>query len=147
MKTPEVLNHSTPGNVEAETNAAAPPDNKTKRKNRNSTVSPEEREKIIELHNHRYGMRAIALRLSRDRKTIRRILEEEGVLQRDLPRTNKLDPFHEIIREKVGKRLTATRILREIRQQGYAGGRTILTDYIRSIQAASSPPPPHQTPL
>jgi ParB-like chromosome segregation protein Spo0J len=77
-------------------------------KNRNSTVSPEDRERIIELRKHRYGMRAIALRLGRDRKTIRRILEEEGVLQQDLPRTNKLDPFHEIIRDKVGKRLTAT---------------------------------------
>ena len=133
MKTPEVPNHSTLASVES------PPETTTTRKTRNSTVSPEERERILELRNHRYGMRAIALRLSRDRKTIRRILEEEGVLRRDLPRTNKLDPFHEIIREKVGKRLTATRILREIRQQGYAGGRTILTDYIRSIRAETVP--------
>lgn len=139
MKTPEVPNHSTHGNVEAATKAAAPPDNATKGKNRNSTVSPEERERILELRKHHYGMRAIALRLSRDRKTIRRILEEEGLLQHNLPRANKLDPFRDIIREKVGKRLTATRILREIRQQGYAGGRTILTDYIRSIQAAAVP--------
>jgi transposase len=110
-----------------------------KKKARSSTVSAEERRLILELRKHRYGMRAISLRLSRDRKTIRRILQEEGALGHEVPPANKLDPFRDIIREKVGKHLTATRILREIRPQGYAGGRTILTDYIRSIRAESVP--------
>ncbi len=137
MREPEVPNHSTAESIAAERAATTPA--KTKKKTRNPTVSPEERQRILELHSHRYGMRQIALRLSRDRKTIRRILEKERVLRRDLPQPNKLDPFRDIIREKVGKRLTATRILREIRQQGYTGGRTILTDYIRSIRAESVP--------
>jgi transposase len=139
MKEPELPGHSMPESVVATNAAATTPENTNKKKTRNSIVSPEERERILELRNHRYGMRQIALRLSRDRKTIRRILEEEGVLERDLPQTNKLDPFRDIIRDKASKRLTATRILREIRQQGYTGGRTILTDYIRSIRADAVP--------
>jgi transposase len=105
-------------------------------------ISPEERQRILDLHSHRYGMRQIALRIGRDRKTVRRILQDEGLLDRQPPdQTGKLDPFRETIQEKVRKRLTATRILREIRQQGYAGGRTILTDYIRSIRSELVPRP------
>jgi transposase len=139
MKLPEVPNHSTPDNIAAEEAAATTPAKTRKKKTRKSTVSVEERQRILDLHNQRHGMRQIAQGVSRDRKTIRRILEEEGVLRHDLPRANKLDPFRDIIRDKVGKRLTATRILREIRQQGYTGGRTILTDYIRAIQADAVP--------
>jgi transposase len=105
-------------------------------------ISPEERERILELHSHHYGMRQIALRIGRDRKTVRRILQDEGLLDRQPPdQTGKLDPFRETIQEKVRKRLTATRILREIRQQGYTGGRTILADYIRSIRSELAPRP------
>jgi transposase len=103
-------------------------------------LSPEERQRIVELRSHGYGMRQIALRIGRDRKTVRRILETEGLLQRQPPdQTSKLDPFRETIQEKVSKRLTVTRILREIRQQGYTGGRTILADYIRSIRSQAAP--------
>lgn len=141
MKEPEEPNPSTPEKVEAATSTEATPTTKRKKKKaRTSTVSPEVRQRILELRNHKYGMREIAQRLSRDRKTIRRVLEEEGLLDRDLPDpTNKLDPFRDLIREKVSKRLTATRILREIRQQGYTGGRTILADYIRSIRTEVVP--------
>jgi len=139
MKESEEPNPITSEKVEAATSTEPTPTTK-KRKARNSTVSTEERQRILELRNHRYGMREIALRLSRDRKTIRRVLEEEGLLDRDPPdTTNKLDPFRDLIREKVGKHLTATRILREIREQGYTGGRTILTDYVRSIRAEVVP--------
>ncbi len=109
------------------------------RKNKD-TVSPEERQRILELHSCHYGMRQIALRIHRDRKTVRRILQEEGQLERHPPdRSGKLDPFRESIQEKIRKRLTVTRILREIRQQGYTGGRTILADYIRSIRRELAP--------
>ena len=48
-------------------------------------ISPEEHQRILELRNHRYGMRQIALRIGRDRKTVRRILQEEGLLDRHPP--------------------------------------------------------------
>ena len=112
---------------------------RTQRKNRGD-ISPEEHQRILELHSHGYGMRQIALRVQRDRKTVRRILQEEGQLDRHPPDpAGKLDPFRELIQEKVRKRLTVTRILREIRQQGYSGGRTILGDYIRSIRSELVP--------
>jgi len=104
MNEPEVPDHSIPENAGAATNAATTIQPKTRKKqSRSSTVSAEERQRILELRNHRYGMRAIALRLSRDRKTIRRILQEEGVLEHEVPQANKVDPFRDIIREKVGK--------------------------------------------
>jgi transposase len=141
MKEPEEPNPSTSEKVEPATSTEATPSTTSKkRKASKSTVSAEERQRILELRNHRYGMREIAQRLSRNRKTIRRVLEEEELLDRELPdQTNKLDPFRDLIRDKVGKHLTATRILREIREQGYTGGRTILTDHIRSIRAEVVP--------
>ena len=141
MKEPEEPNRITPQSTEATTNTKATPSKRRKkRKAGESSVSAEERQQILELRSHRYGMREIALRVSRDRKTVRRILEEEGIINRQAPdQASKLDPFRETIREKVAKRLTAARILREIRQQGYTGGRSILTDYIRSIRAEVVP--------
>jgi transposase len=49
--------------------------------------------------------------------------------------TSKLDPFREQIRQRVDKDLTATRILREIRQLGYDGGRTIVAERVRELRA------------
>ncbi len=46
----------------------------------------------------------------------------------------KLDPFRETIEEKVGTGLTVTRILREIRERGYRGSRTILGDFVRTLK-------------
>ena len=39
-----------------------------------------------------------------------------------------------MIREKAQAGLSVERILREIKEQGYEGGRTILGDYVRSIR-------------
>lgn len=115
-----------------------------KRKARPPNLSPQERQQILDLRQHRYGTRAIALRVSRDRKTVRRVLDEEGLLDLPSPQrdTSKLDPFRELIRDKVNNHLTITRILREIRAAGYLGGRTILAQYIRSIRAPLAPSRP-----
>lgn len=112
-----------------------------KPKARPPNLSPQERRQILDLRQNRYGTREIARRVGRDRKTVRRVLDEEGLLnlpcrQRD---TSKLDPFRELIQGKVKDRLTVTRILREIRAAGYSGGRTILGQYIRTIQAPLTP--------
>jgi transposase len=110
------------------------------RQTKKADISPEDRQRIVELHRHHYGMRQIALRIGHDRKTVRRILDQEGRIDRHPPnQAGKLDPFRETIQEKIRKRLTVTRILREIRQQGYTGGRTILADYIRSIRTEVAP--------
>jgi len=113
----------------------------TKTKQNKSKLPPEERQRIVQLRQHGYGTREIARRTGRDRKAIRRVLQEEGLFQTTpAPEaTSKLDPFRDSIRDKVNKHLTVTRILREIRQLGYAGGRTILGNYVRSMRTELAP--------
>jgi transposase len=48
--------------------------------------------------------------------------------------TTKLAPFHDAIRDRVARGLTASRILREIAELGYAGGRTILAQFIAKVR-------------
>ena len=90
---------------------------------------------IVELHAY-YGTRKIAQRVGYSRKIVRRILSQHDCLppSDQTPKPNKLDPFQEMIEDKVTKGLTISRILREIREQGYCGGRSILADHVRALQ-------------
>lgn len=47
---------------------------------------------------------------------------------------SKLSSFHQIISDKVAMGLTTTRILREIRDLGYSGGRTILAELAAKLR-------------
>lgn len=92
-------------------------------------ISPETILKILELAQYE-GTRKIALRLGISRKMVRRVLERKTE-----PSTQgKLDPFKEQIEEKVRLGLTSSRILREIKDLGYQGGRTILTQYVSTLR-------------
>lgn len=106
-----------------------------------SKLLPQEHRMIVELHHHGYGTREIARRVCHDRKTVRRLLLQEGLLSPTStpPSPSKLESFRELIRQRVDKNLTLTRILREIREAGYSGGRTILSDYVRSIRSPLVP--------
>lgn len=107
--------------------------------------SPEELRQILHLHQQGYGTRAIARRVLRNRKLVRRLLLAAGQDLSRPPRSSaasKLDPFREAIRERVDKHLTTTRILREIRALGYTGGRTILSAYVGSLPGARPPRTP-----
>lgn len=77
-----------------------------------------------------------------------------GQLDRDLdeapvryaarpPVARKLDPYRGIIDARLSEfpRLTATRLLEEIRAAGYAGGYTQLKEYARAARPAPSPDP------
>ena len=102
-------------------------------------ISPAERARIVELHEMGYAARRIARSIRRDRKSVQRVLEEEGCVPKptetSAPSTEaKLDRFHERIAEMVAKSLTVTRMLRELKEAGYRGGRTILADYVREIR-------------
>lgn len=115
--------------------------NARRKPKKTSKLTPEEIRQIVELHHHHYGTREIARRVWRNRKTVRRVLELEGLLSPPStpPPQSKLDPYRELIRQKVDKNLTLTRILREIRQEGYSGGRTILANYVNSIRSSLIP--------
>jgi transposase len=112
------------------------------RKRKETEVPEEVRAEILRLHEH-YGSREIVKRVGLSRRTVRDVLAAAG--KSTLPpsstpeeRAKKLEPFREKITELVKKGLTATRILREIRdpdpKKGYQGGRTILASYVRSLR-------------
>lgn len=112
-------------------------------------LSAETRNQILSLNQMDYGTRRIARRLGCSRKIVRRVLGEAGLIphQRQAhssPRhksQSKLAPFQTLIEEKVQKGLTTSRILREISQMGYQGGRTILAEQVRHIRMTLGTPP------
>ena len=74
------------------------------------------------------------------RKIVRRVLSEQGSLPppQQSEKPSKLESFHETIETKVSKGLTVSRILREIREQGYTGGRSILAEYVGNLRSQSA---------
>lgn len=101
--------------------------------------------KVQELHTKSLSKTAIAERLGIDRKTVARLLQEgpNRSYQRQTPpkRGSKLDPYRDYIRHRVIEDgvTNAQVILREIRQQGYEGGYTILKDFMKPLRPARKP--------
>lgn len=105
-------------------------------------MTPEMADQIIQLYRENLPKRAIARRLGIDVKTVRRVLDKSAGQSASVERSictgadtlSKLDPYRGSIREKTQQGLSCSRILREIREQGYSGGKTILGDYIRTLR-------------
>ena len=90
------------------------------------------------------GVRALARRTGLDRGTIRRALRADGPPRYvRKPAGSKIDPHKEEIHRLLGEdpRLPATRIRELIAEAGYAGGPTILADYLREVRPLFAPPP------
>jgi transposase len=90
------------------------------------------------------SIKEIARRTGRDRNTIRRALRSsEPPVYHRMPRPAKLDPFkaeiHRLLGEDAG--LPGQRIRELIEPLGYAGGKTILDDYLREVRPLFRPPP------
>lgn len=86
--------------------------------------------------------RAIARRLSVSRKTVRRALSMDVYAPRKPhERTSLLDPFKPAVQKMLEDypTLNGTRILEELKKQGYPGGITILRDYLRAIRPPQKP--------
>jgi transposase len=99
---------------------------------------------ILELHRQGLPISVIAERTGHDRKTVRKYIEQGLVAPRYKPRPAKtvlLAPYLDYLRERLlaWPELTGSRLLREIREQGYMGGKTILNDYLRQIRPAPAP--------
>jgi len=100
---------------------------------------------ILDLRRQGLSVTAIARQLSLDRKTVRRHiargLEPPAYTPRP-PRERRLDPFAAYLRERVAAypALTGSRLWRELREHGYAGGYTAVTDYLRGIRPAVPAP-------
>ncbi|WPZ35871.1 MULTISPECIES: IS21 family transposase [Thalassobaculum] len=99
---------------------------------------------ILELHRQGLSISAIARESGFDRKTVRRYIErglEPPSYGPRRPRSRLLDPYTPYLRERVmtWPGLTGARLLRELRDLGYSGGYTAVTDYLRDIRPAPTP--------
>lgn len=92
-------------------------------------LTPEEHAELQRLRREHIPIRAIARRLGRDVKTIRRTLGRPP----QPPPPSKLTPYQALAKERFEAGLRSPRILRELRARGYTGGLTILKAYLQTL--------------
>lgn len=94
---------------------------------------------ILDLHRHGLSVSAIARELTLDRKTVRQYIArglEPPVYGPRQPRPRLIDPYVGYLRERVAAYpgLSGRRLLREIRERGYRGGYTAVTETVRDLR-------------
>jgi transposase len=100
---------------------------------------------ILELHCQGVSVSAIARRVGLDRKTVRRYIAqglEPPTYGPRQPRVTQLRTFEPYLRQRLAAfpQLTGRRLHRELRDLGYTGGYTILTDLLREIRPVEVSP-------
>jgi len=104
---------------------------------------------ILELHQQGMTVSAIARRTGLHRSTVAKYVArgiEPPAYGPRSPRPTKLTPFERYLRERIAAvpELTGSRLHREVRELGYAGGYTVLKDFLRQVRprpAAGTPVP------
>lgn len=99
---------------------------------------------ILELHQQGPTVSANSRETGIDRKTVRKYIErglEVPAYGPRKPRATVIDPFASYLRERVKTYpgLTGSRLLRELRDRGYAGGYTAVTDFLRDVRPPANP--------
>lgn len=97
---------------------------------------------IHDLKDQGLSIQAIAQRVGLDRKTVRKYLQQGlsvptyGPRQ---PRPTKLDAFQPYLDQRIGRYpdLSGSRLLREIRDLGFTGGYSMVTDYLRQVRPSA----------
>lgn len=97
---------------------------------------------ILDLHRQGLSVSAIAKATGADRKTVRKYIErglEAPVYGPRKPRQAVVDPFTAYLRERVTRYpgLTGRRLFRELKDLGYTGGYTAVTDFLRDVRPGS----------
>jgi transposase len=92
-------------------------------------LTADEQTELHRLLQEHIPLRAIARRLGRDVKTIRRALGRPSPPAQPA----KLAPYQALAKEHFEAGLRAPRILRELRERGYTGGLTILKTYLHTL--------------
>ena len=98
---------------------------------------------ILDWHRQGMSVSAIARQSGLDRKTVRKYIQrglEAPAYGPRKPRQTVIDPFTGYLRERVSAfpGLTGSRLFREIKEHGYAGGYTAVTDFLREIRPTPS---------
>jgi transposase len=89
------------------------------------------------------SIKEIARRTGRDRNTVRRALRSSSAPRYSRPAgPSKLDPFRDEIHRqlKANPQITAQRIRELIAPLGFAGGKTIVDEYVREVRPLFDPP-------
>jgi len=91
---------------------------------------------IKELKQQGHSIRDIAQLTGHSRNTIRKVLRGAHTLKaKTAPRASQLDPFKEYLRTRYEQhRLSAVRLLAEIKPMGYAGSIATLRRFVRSLR-------------
>jgi transposase len=92
---------------------------------------------LLELHGAGASIRSIASTLSISRNTVRKYLRSPEVPQPGprTPRQSKLEPHIPHLQERLAAGIENCQVLlRELRERGYAGGYTILKDYVHPLR-------------
>jgi transposase len=104
-------------------------------------IPPDIQAEILALHfGSKKGTRLIAKQLGINRKAVRRVIDNRKVSLKPEaphgPRRSILDPFKPRIAEllKRDPYLMATRVLQQLRVEGYLGGHSIVQDHVRRIR-------------
>src|SRR4051812_45584198 len=94
------------------------------------------------LHSEGWSLRRIALHLHMDTRTIQKYLQAPIQKPVSRPRTSKLDRFKSAIQELLQQdpQASAAVIAQRLQPLGFAGGRTILQEYVRAHRPALSVP-------
>ena len=99
---------------------------------------------ILDLARQGLTVSAIARRAGHDRKTVRKYIErglEPPAYKPREPAPSPLSPFEAFLRERVARfpELTGRRLWREIRELGFTGGYSTVTDFLRAIRPPAEP--------
>lgn len=98
---------------------------------------------ILDLHRQGLSVSAVARKSGVDRKTVRKYIERGVEAPAYGPRKLRqtvIDPFAANLRDRVATfpGLTGSRLFRELKDRGYEGGYTAVTDFLRDVR-----PPEH----
>lgn len=99
---------------------------------------------ILDLARQGLTVSAIARRTGHDRKTIRKYIErglEPPACTPRPPTPSPLAPFEAFLRERVARfpDLTGRRLWREVRDLGFPGGYSTVTDFLRTVRPPAQP--------
>jgi transposase len=94
---------------------------------------------ILDLHRQGLSVSAIARQLRIDRKTVRAYIAkglEPPVYKARTPRRRLIDPFELYLQQRMAAfpALTGRRLWRELKERGYRGGYTAITDILRELR-------------